>query len=205
MTWIWGIKTPGNHGSEVLELHASSCFVGDAKDQTYSHFLCSVVKLQKWRLKKKERLLWIRFITLSCHKFLQDMKKGDLKKFCYIKNCWIVTTGCFHIVLFKGVSILGPFQFVSLNILCSVNTSKELRPHKSDHKANSRGGLRSARLNSAVPFTFFREIWKQSYPGALVIIPAPHIRLVQQRFPCLNPSHWCHKQELHKHSIVGFQ
>lgn len=51
-----GIKTPGNHGSEVLELHVSSCFVGNAKDQTYSHFLCSVVNLQKWKLKKKERL-----------------------------------------------------------------------------------------------------------------------------------------------------
>ena len=50
-------------------------------------------------------------------------------------------------------------------------------------------------LEFRYPVPFFRTMWSQSSSGLLVIIPAPHTRLLQHRFPCHNPSHWCLTQK----------
>ena len=101
----------------------------------------------------------------------------------------------------KVFSHLVPFSkclWTPCVFLSSVNTPKELRPLKRASEANRTDQIErwsefsSLEILGSVPFS--KAMWTQSSPGLLVIISAPHTRLLQQRFPWHNPSHWCHEK-----------
>ena len=71
--------------------------------------------------------------------------------------------------------------------VCSVNTPKEIRPLKSAPEANPNWDSleRWSEVGSLEfhwPVPFFWAVWTQTSPGSLLIITAPHTRLLQHRF-----------------------